>query len=230
MFGGGAMPIRLAPFLSEKEDLGCHTEVVCPVDLVQSGVINGKRRNLVPGKVSLTGFIPRSEEERDWIDGNPLFDIRDMELNNNPRYIAQNDNMVAVNAPLEVTLWGEIGCERLGPRYFRGVGGQVEFVVGALLSKGGRSIHAVLSRKKTSSGAWASTIVPEFTPPGVASISRQFADIVVTEHGVARLMGKTERERANELIAIAHPDYRAELTEAAKRAFGLGTRTFVANP
>lgn len=226
MFGGGAMPVRLAPFLEEKEDLGCHTEVICPLDLVRNGVINGSRRNLVPGKVSLTGLIPRTPEEREWIDGNPLFDLRDMELNNNPKYIAQNDNMVAVNAPLEVTIWGEIGCERVGPRYFRGVGGQVEFVVGALLSKGGRSIHSVLSRKKTANGEWVSTIVPEFTPPGVASISRQFADIIVTEYGVARLQGKTERERAGELIAIAHPDFRPQLAEAAKRAFGLGRRTF----
>ncbi len=227
MFGGGAIPIRLAPFLEGKEDLGCHSEVIFPVDLVQKGVITNRKRNLVPGKTSLTGFIPRSEEERTWVDGNPAIDLRDMDVNNHPRYIAQNDNLVAVNAPLEVTLWGELGCERVGPRYFRGVGGQVEFVVGALLSKGGRSIHGVLSRKQTAAGGYVSTIVPEFTPPGAASISRQFADIVVTEYGVARLMGKTERERAQELIAIAHPDFRAELREAARRAVGLGTRTFL---
>jgi 4-hydroxybutyrate CoA-transferase len=225
MFGGGAMPFRLAPFLEHKEDLGCHTEVVCPVGLVRAGVINGKKRTLAPGKVSLTGLIVQSEEEQRWIDGNPVFDLRDMELNNHPRYIAQNDNMVAVNAPLEITLWGEIGVERVGPRYFRGVGGQVEFVVGALLSDGGRSIHAVLSRKRTTDGRWVSTIVPEFTRPGVASVSRQFADLVVTEYGVARLLGKTERERAEELISIAHPDFRAELRTAAKDAFGLGRRT-----
>lgn len=226
MFGGGAMPIRLAPFLEDKEDLGCHSEVVFPVDLARKGVITNKKRNLVPGKTSLTGFIPKSEAERQWVDGNPTIDLRDMHVNNHPRYIAQNDNLVAVNAPLEITLWGEIGIERVGPRYFRGVGGQVEFVVGAILSKGGRSIHSVLSKKKTVSGEYVSTIVPEFTPPGVASISRQFADIVVTEFGVARLMGKTERERAQELISIAHPDFQPALREAARKAFGLGTTTF----
>ena len=226
MFGGGAMPIRLAPFLEDKEDLGCHSEVVFPYDLARKGVINNKRRNLVPGKTSLTGFIPKSEEERQWVDGNPSIDLRDMHVNNHPRYIAQNDNLVAVNAPLEITLWGEIGCERVGPRYFRGVGGQVEFVVGAILSKGGRSIHSVLSRKKTASGEYVSTIVPDFTPPGAASISRQFADIIVTEYGVARLMGKTERERAEELISIAHPDFRPALREAARKAVGLETRAF----
>lgn len=226
MFGGGAMPIRLAPFLEDKEDLGCHSEVVFPYDLARKGVINNKKRNLIPGKTSLTGFIPKSEAERQWADGNPTIDLRDMHVNNHPRYIAQNDNLVAVNAPLEITLWGEIGCERVGPRYFRGVGGQVEFVMGALLSKGGRSIHSVLSRKKTSSGEYVSTIVPDFTPPGAASISRQLADIIVTEYGVARLMGKTERERAEELISIAHPDFRPALREAARKAVGLETRAF----
>lgn len=226
MFGGGAMPIRFAPFLEDKEDLGCHSEVVFPYDLARKGVINNKKRNLVPGKTSLTGFIPKSEEERQWVDGNPSIDLRDMHVNNHPRYIAQNDNLVAVNAPLEITLWGEIGCERVGPRYFRGVGGQVEFVVGAILSKGGRSIHSVLSRKKTASGEYVSTIVPDFTPPGAASISRQFADIIVTEYGVARLMGKTERERAEALISIAHPDFRPVLREAARKAVGLEKRTF----
>lgn len=228
MFGGGAMPTRLGAFLEDKEDLGCHTEVVCPISLVQKGVINGKKRNLAPGKVSLTGIIAQNEEEWAWLDGNPKFELRDMAVNNHPKYIAQNDNLVAVNAPLEITLWGEINVERVGPRYFRGVGGQLEFIIGALLSKGGRSIHAVLSRKKGANGEWFSTIVPEFTKPGVATVPRQLTDIVVTEWGVARLMGKTERERAEELIAVAHPDFRAELREAAKRAFGIGRRTLAA--
>lgn len=226
MFGGGAIPVRVAPFLEEKEDLGCHSEVIFPVELYEKGVITNRKRNLLPGKTSLTGFIPRDEAERTWADGNPAIDLRDMHVNNHPRYICQNDNLVAINAPLEVTLWGEIGCERVGPRHFRGVGGQVEFVVGALLSNGGRSIHAVLSRKLAANGEYVSTIVPEFTPPGAASISRQFADHVVTEYGVARLLGKTERERAEELIAIAHPDFRPALREAARAAFGLGTRHF----
>ena len=227
MFGGGAMPFRMGAFLEEKEDLGCHTEIVCPFELVRSGVINGKRRTVAPGKVSATGLIATTDEERQWLDGNPSFDLRDMAVNNNPKYIAQNDNMVAINAPLEVTLWGEIGVERVGPRYFRGVGGQLEFVMGALISDGGRSIHAVISKKRSSkSGDYVSAIVPEFTNPGVATIPRQLADIVITEHGVAKLMGKTERERAAALIAIADPEFRPELREAAKKAFGLGKKIF----
>lgn len=227
MFGGGAMPFRMSAFLDEKEDLGCHTEVVCPLELVRSGVINGKRRTLAPGKVSATALLGLTDEENAFLDGNPSFELRDMEVNNDPRYIARNDNMVAINAPLEVTMWGEIGVERVGPRYFRGVGGQLEFVMGALMSDGGRSIHAVISKKRSSkTGEYVSSIVPEFTRPGVATIPRQLADIVITEHGVAKLIGKTERERAAELIAVADPDFRPELTEAAKKAFGLG-RTIV---
>lgn len=223
MFGGGAMPIRFQPFLEHKEDLGCHSEVVVPLDLMRKGVITNARRNLAPGKSSCTAVSAwYGPEDLAYVDGNPRFDMRDMAVNNDPRYICQNDRLVAVNAPLEITLFGEMNVERVGPRYLRGVGGQVEFVMGALLSEGGRSIHGVVSRKKDAAGDWVSAIVPEFTRPGVASIPRQLADFVVTEHGVARLMGKTERERASELIAIAHPDYRAELREAAKRVFGVG--------
>lgn len=227
MFGGGAMPFRLGAYLEEKNDLGCHTELVVPLDLVRRGIINNSRRNLVPGKVSATGLVAQNDEEREWLDGNPLFDLRDMSTNNDPKYIAQNKNMVAVNAPLEITLWGEINVERVGPRYFRGVGGQMEFIMGALLAENGRSIHSVISKKRTAAGEWVSTIVPEFTPPGVATVPRQLIDIVVTEHGVAHLQGRTERERADALIAIADPDFQPELRAAAKKAFGLETTTFV---
>lgn len=227
MFGGGAMPFRLGAYLEEKNDLGCHTELVVPLDLVRRGVINGTRRTVATGKVSATGLIPQNDEEREWLDGNPLFELRDMDVNNDPKYIAQNDNMVAVNAPLEITLWGEVNVERVGPRYFRGVGGQMEFIMGALLAKNGRSIHSVISKKKNAAGEWVSTIVPEFTPPGVATVPRQLIDIVVTEHGVAHLQGKTERERADALIGIADPDFQADLREAAKKAFGTGRSVFV---
>mgnify|MGYP005816846983 CR=1 FL=1 len=227
MFGGGAMPFRLGAYLEERNDLGCHTELVVPIDLVRKGVINGSRRTIATGKVSATGLVPQNAEEREWLDGNPLFELRDMSVNNDPKYIAQNDNMVAVNAPLEITIWGEINVERVGPRYFRGVGGQMEFIIGALLARNGRSIHSVLSKKRTAAGEWVSTIVGEFTPPGVATVPRQLADIVVTEHGVAHLQGKTERERADALIAIADPDFQPELRRAAKKAFGLDPKVIM---
>lgn len=220
MFGGGAIPMRIAPFLENKIDLGCHTEVIVPLELMKNGVINNRRRNLVPGKTSCTAVGTISKEDEEYIDGNLLFDIRDSELNNNPLYFSRNENTVAINAPLEVNLFGEMNIERVGYRYFRGVGGQVELITGALLSKNGRSIHGVISRKWSETRQeWVSTIVPQFTYPGVASIPRHLADFVVSEYGVASLLGKTERQRAEELISIAHPDYRAELRKETQKLF-----------
>ena len=220
MFGGGAIPMRIAPFLENKTDLGCHTEVIVPLELMKNGVINNRRRNLAPGKTSCTAVGTISKEDEEYIDGNLLFDIRDSEVNNNPLYFGQNENAVAINAPLEVNLFGEMNIERVGYRYFRGVGGQVELITGALLAKNGRSIHGVISRKWSETRQeWVSTIVPQFTYPGVTSIPRHLADFVVSEYGVASLLGKTERQRAEELISIAHPDYRAELRKEAQKLF-----------
>ncbi len=219
MLGSGAIPMRLPPFLEHKHDLGCHTEVIVPLDLMRKGVVNNKRRNLCPGKTSCTAVVAYNVEDREYIHGNPLFDLRDVSLNNSPRYACQNDNFVAVNAPLQINLMGEISLERVGDRYLSGTGGQVELLLSALLSRGGRSVHGVVSRKLLGSGEWVSSIVPRFTEPSVVAIPRALADFVVTEYGVAKLMGKTERERANELIAIAHPDFRAELRKEAERLF-----------
>ena len=212
MLGGGRIPMKMSPFLEHKVDLGCHTEVIVPLDLMQKGVVNNKRRNLVPGKTSCTAVAYLTPEEQDFIDGNPMFDIRDGHVNNHPKYICQNENMVCINSPLEITLFGEIGMERVGRRYFRGVGGQVEFIIGSLMSRNGRSIHGTLSTAKTPDGV-VSRIIPQLSYPSVSSIPRQFVDFVVTEYGVANLLGKTEREKAQELIAIAHPDFRSWLRE-----------------
>lgn len=217
MFGGGAIPMRVAPFLENKTDLGCHSEVVIPLDLIRKGVITNKKRTLCPGKTSCTGVGTMNKEDEAFIDGNPLFDLRVVETNNSPRYTCQNDNFVTINAPLEISFMGEIALERVGSRYFRGTGGQVELIMGALLSRGGRSIHGVLSRKLMNDGNWVSSIVPRFKDPAITSVPRAMSDFVVTEYGVAKLMGKTERERANELIAIAHPDFREELKKEMQK-------------
>jgi len=216
MLGGGRIPMKVSPFLEHKVDLGCHTELIVPLDLIRNGVVNNKRRNLVPGKTSCTGVSYLSKEDEELVDGNASFDLRDMHVNNHPRYICQNDNMVAINSPLEITLFGEIGMERVGRRYFRGVGGQLEFVLGALMSKNGRSIHGTLSTAKTPDGV-VSRIVPQLTYPAVSSIPRQFVDFIVTEYGIASLMGKSEREKVEQLIAIAHPDFRPWLREETKK-------------
>lgn len=219
-FGGGAIPMFMGPFLEHRVDLGCHTEAILPLDLMDKGVINNRRRNIVPGKTSCLAVLLMSEWDRQYIEGNLRFDMRDAELNNNPLYISQNDNMVSIMAPLEIDLFGEINLERAGPRYLRGVGGQPEIVLGALMSKGGRSIHGVASRKHLTTGEWVSNIVPRFRHPGPVAIPRHMADFIVTEHGIANLMCKTERQIANELIALAHPDFRAELRKDAEKLLG----------
>ena len=133
MFGAGHMPGVMGNYLAHKQDLGCHTEVVVPLPLVRGGVINGSRRNFNRGKINLTGVAAIGEEDEAFLDGNPMFDLRDMGVNNDPKFIAQNDNFVAINSCLEITMWGEMGVERIGNRYFRGIGGQVEFILGALM-------------------------------------------------------------------------------------------------
>ncbi len=220
--GGGLIPFMMENYLENKQDLGIHTEAVILPRLMQEGVVNNKKRTLCTGKTSLTGVFAMDTKTQQWIDGNPSFDVRDMKVNNNPKYLSQDDNVVLINSMLEVTLMGEIGVERVGKRMFRGVGGHQELIIGALLSKNGRSIHAAPSRRwSDTEQKWESTIVPFFAHPGVASVPRQLVDFVVTEYGVAALMGKTERERANELIALAHPDFRAELKKEADKLFSV---------
>ena len=216
MLGAGRIPMKMGPFLEHKVDLGCHTEVIMPLELIKNGVINNKRRNLAPGKTSCTGVWYLTRDDEELIDSNPSFDIRDTHVNNHPKYICQNDNMVSINSPLEITLFGEIGMERIGRRYFRGVGGQLEFILGALMARNGRSIHGTPATAKRPEGI-VSRIVPQLAYPAVSSVPRQFVDFIVTEYGVASLMGKSEREKANELIAIAHPDFRPWLREETEK-------------
>jgi 4-hydroxybutyrate CoA-transferase len=217
MTGAGAD--RYESMLMNKVDLGCHCETVPPMDLIMAGVVTNKRRNFCTGKTSLTSITTmRTPEQRKFVNDNPhLFDIRLVEKINNPVYLAQNDNLVGVNTCVEIDLKSHISVERVGYRMFHGVGGQFELIQGCLLSRGGRSCHCVLSTKAHGT---VSTIVPELTPKSLATINPATADFVITEYGIASLMGRTERERANELIAVAHPDFRPWLRGEAKKMFG----------
>lgn len=212
--GGGAMSMRATVYMENFIDLGCHSEAIMPgqVTLMKQGVMTGKRKTIHTGKAIGTAVMPEPEDEG-YVDGNPLIELYDMEYNNNPRIIAQNDNMVVIHACLNVDLLGQICVEKSGPRYFAGIGGQYEFVTGALWSKGGRSIHVMPS----TTTAGESHIVPLFEPGTLVTIPSICADFVVTEQGIASLMGKTERQRAEELIAIAHPDHRAELRKEMRK-------------
>jgi len=203
----------------DKGDLGIHSPIIGPglLDLVRRGIVTGKRKNLHPGKSVSSGFRwVESEEDIAFIDGNPAFEVRNSSYVNDIRVIASNDRMVALNGILAMDLAGQIAADSIGTRMFGGAGGQVDFGIGSVLSEGGCSI-AVL--RSTASKGTVSRIVPTFEPATIVSLPWTFVDYVVTEYGIARLLGKSRRQRAEKLIAIAHPDFRAELSTQAKKLF-----------
>jgi 4-hydroxybutyrate CoA-transferase len=200
------------------EDLGIHSEMSAwgQHELIKAGVFNGKRKTLHPGKAIFTALDGAGWEGYQWMSDNPLVEMHDVEYVHNPRVVAQNDNMVAINSVLQVDLTGQITCEtQFGPRMINGPGGQLDFHLGAFMAKGGRAISVMRSLAFGGS----STIVPQLPEGSLVTIPRQFADYVVTEYGIASLAGKSHRERAEELIAIAHPDFRAELRKEARKLF-----------
>ncbi len=210
--------VKLGVF-DNKVDLGIHTEMGCPglPLLVKEGVATGKYKTLHPGKAVFSTFMGCDADDIDYVADNPAFEQHDTEYVANIRTVSQHDNMVAINNGLQVDLTGQICSEtQFGPRMINGQGGQTETHIGTLLARGGRAITLLPS---TALGGSVSTIVPQLEKGSLVTIPRQFADIIVTEYGVARLLDKSHRERAKELIAIAHPDFRAELRKEAQKLF-----------
>ena len=217
---GGTITALLAlGGLDGKNDLGIHSAILTEgmLDLVRKGVVTGRRKNVNPN-LSVSGGFWRIDKSEclNFIKGNRHFLIRDMSYVNDLRVIASHDNMVAINSVLTIDLTGQLGADSLGTRMREGAGGQVEFVMGAILSKGGRSITVLPS---TGSSGTISRIVPTLEPGTVVSIPRTFCDYVVTEYGIASLWGKSQRQRVSELISIAHPDFRLELKKEADRLY-----------
>ncbi|MSQ32894.1 MAG: 4-hydroxybutyrate CoA transferase [Dehalococcoidia bacterium] len=212
----GSHLAMLGPF-DNKHDLGYHSENLVPgiVRLVKEGVITGRRKTLHPGKVVATNF-GRDPEDMAYIHMNPMFELYEQEYVININTIAAHDNMVAINRSMAIDLTGQTASEGIGPLMYSGAGGQPDFVFGALQSRGGRSIMMLQS---TAQGGTASRIMPWLEPGAVVTVPRHWADYVVTEYGVASLLGRSVRERARELIAIAHPDFRGELRRAAQKLF-----------
>lgn len=204
--------------LNGKQDIGWHSEATPPgvVPLVREGVINGRLKTINPGKVIVTSLGGSDKEDMDWINNNPLFWLVDVSYLWDIRTISAHDNMVAINNAVSVDFSGQIASESIGYRIISGSGGQTAFAIGALLSKGGRSITVLPS---TAANGKVSRIVPMLEAGTGVTVPRNCADYVVTEYGIARLRGKSVRKRAQELIAIAHPDFRAELTEEAQRLY-----------
>ncbi len=216
--GGTAVWILILGVLEKKNDLGWHSEN-CPrgtATLIKNGVITGTRKTLNKNKAVATACGGGTKEEMDFFHMNPLLELHGSNYVLDPRIIGSHDNMVAMNSALAVDLTGQISAESLGPLMISGTGGQLAFAIGAYLSKGGRNITVLPS---TAKGGSRSRIVPQFELGTIVSVPRTLADIVITEHGIAKLKGKTQRQRAEELIAIAHPDFRSELRNEAKKLF-----------
>jgi 4-hydroxybutyrate CoA-transferase len=203
-----------------KHDLGLHTEMVAPgiVQLVEAGVINGKRKAIHQGKAVAVAWSGSDAEGLRMVTNNPKFECYDCDYLLDVRTLAQNDNFHSINNALSIDLIGQINSESVfGSRLINGTGGQPETHIGAILSRGGRAITLLPS---TALEGAVSRVVAQHEAGSVVTVPRYFADTVITEHGVARLWGKNHRQRAAELTAVAHPDFRADLTVEAKRLFG----------
>ena len=212
----------MAAFLGEKQDLGMQTEIITGgvTQLVEQGVVTGKYKTLHRGKVVASiALVP--EEELAFIDGNPMFELYEFGYVDDVRYLAQQNNLVAINNALQVDLTGQIASETIGPKVWTGVGGQTAFSIAANYSPGGRSI-TVLPSSSIVDGERVSRILSMLPEGAVVTVPRTMVDYVVTEYGIAHLRGKTVRERTGELIAIAHPDFRNDLKNGANKAYQLG--------
>ncbi len=212
--GIGAIPNAALRALAGKRDLGLHSEMVSDgiVDLIEAGVVTCRRKTLHPGK-AVTSFCMGSRRLYDYVDDNPFFEFLPTEHVNDPAVIASNDRMVSINSALAVDLTGQVCADSIGPRFYSGIGGQVDFIRGAARSRGGRSIIAFRSTAKEGK---VSRIAPLLSEGSGVVTTRGDVDTVVTEHGIAELKGRTVRERALALVSVAHPDFRPELLAAAK--------------
>lgn len=213
--GIGAIPAAVGAALHGKRDLGVHTEMMtdCVVDLVEAGVITGARKEVNRGKIVAT-FMMGTRRLYSFADDNPMIEMRPTDYTNDTHIIRKFSRMTAINSAIEVDLTGQVCADSIGTRMYSGVGGQMDFVRGAALAPEGRAIIALPS---TAAGGTASRITPVLKEGAGVVTTRAHVRTIVTEYGVAELFGKSIRERTRELIAVAHPDFRDELTSQARR-------------
>ena len=214
--GGLANAVGECLAYAGKKDLGIQTEVIssCVVDLMERGVINNSRKQTCTGRSAGAYFIG-DRRLWDFARDNPAFCQKEIQWTNDARNIARNDNVVSINNAMEIDLTGQVNAESIGPRQYSGTGGQLEWVLGAQWSRGGKSILALRSSYRDKQGQLHSKIVPQLAPGTIVTTPRTCVQYVATEYGVADLRYKSVSERARALIAIAHPDFRAELAQAA---------------
>jgi len=215
--GIGDIPNAVAAALIDKKDLGVHTEMMVDtmVALYEAGVITNKRKALFKDKFVCT-FAMGSRKLYDWLDDNMAVEFQRGKWVNDPAVIRLNSRMVSLNTCLMVDLTGQVASESIGARQYSGTGGQMDTAVGAMEATDGLG-KAIIACRSTARGGEVSTIVPMLPEGTAVTLHRSYLDNLVTEHGIARMRGRTVRERAANLIAVAHPKFRAELTAQAKK-------------
>ncbi len=220
--GIGGIPDSVLSFLRDRRDLGVHSEMCSDgiIDLVECGAITNDRKRIHRGKI-VAGFVLGTRRLFEFMHENPIFELHPTSYVNDPFVIAQNDNMIAINSAIQVDVTGQVCADSIGTRPYSGFGGQLDFVRGAARSKGGRPIIALSSTAKNGT---VSRIVPVLNPGAGVVTSRADVHYVVTEHGIAYLHGKTLKQRAEALIAIADPKFRDELSASACFSSQLSSR------
>jgi len=214
--GIGAIPDAVLLFLKDKKDLGIHSEMFSDgvLALAEAGVVTNRKKTINTGKFVVT-FLMGTRKLYDFVDNNPDVVMRTVDYTNDPNIIGQHDKMISINSALQVDMMGQVNAEMIGRNQFSGVGGQLDFVRGASRSKGGKSIIALPS---TASSGKVSRIVCELDRGSAVTTSRNDVHFIVTEYGAAELRGKSIRDRARALIAIAHPEFQDSLTKQASEA------------
>ena len=209
--GIGGIPEAVLRRLGDRQDLGFHTEMFSDsvVPLIEAGVITNRYKTIHPGR-TVTSFVAGSQRLFDFVDDNPLVEFHPCDRTNDTLAIRKNDRMTAINSALQIDLTGQVCADSIGHRIYSGIGGQMDFMRGAAMSRGGKPIIALPS---TARGGTVSRIVPELAAGAGVVTTRGHVHWVVTEHGAVDLHGKTLAERGELLISIAHPDFRGELTE-----------------
>jgi acyl-CoA hydrolase/GNAT superfamily N-acetyltransferase len=213
--GFGNLPYHILKFLDGKKDLGLHTQVITDgfLPLFEKKVITNKKKTLLPDR-TVTSFCMGSQKLYNFVDNNPAFYFRSSDFVNDPLVIARNDNLITISSALEVDLTGQVCTDSLGDRFYSGIGDQVDFLRGSSMSKGGFSIIALPS---TAGNGRVSRIVPSVSEGAGVATTRGDVNFVITEYGIAELSGKSIYQRVMELAQIAHPKFREELIEVARK-------------
>jgi acyl-CoA hydrolase/RimJ/RimL family protein N-acetyltransferase len=213
--GFGNLPYAILRNLENKKDLGIHTQLITDgfLPLLEKNVITNKKKTLLPGRV-VASLCMGSDRIYEFVDNNPLFYFRSSEFVNDPSVIARNDNLISISSALEVDLTGQVCTDSMGYLFYSGIGDQVDFLRGSAMSKGGFSIIALPS---TAAGGKVSRIVPHLSEGAGVATTRGDVNFIITEYGIAELKGKGIYQRVMELAQVAHPKFREELIEVAKK-------------